>query len=67
MSKENLYDILQVSKDASETEIKKAYRKLAIKHHPDKGGDEETFKKISEAYGILSDKDKKRKKGVCLK
>lgn len=60
MSKENLYDILQVSKDASETEIKKAYRKLAIKHHPDKGGDEETFKKISEAYGILSDKDKRK-------
>ena len=60
MSKENLYDVLGVSKEASETDIKKAYRKLAIKHHPDKGGDEETFKKISEAYGILSDKDKKR-------
>lgn len=60
MSKENLYDVLGVSKDASETDIKKAYRKLAIKHHPDKGGDEETFKKISEAYGILSDKDKRK-------
>ena len=60
MSKENLYDVLGVSKEASETDIKKAYRKLAIKHHPDKGGDEETFKKISEASGILSDKAKKR-------
>jgi DnaJ-class molecular chaperone len=60
MSKENLYDTLGVSKNASEAEIKKAYRKLAIKHHPDKGGDEETFKKISEAYSVLSDKDKKK-------
>lgn len=60
MSKENLYQVLGVSKEATETEIKKAYRKLAIKHHPDKGGDEETFKKISEAYSVLSDKDKRK-------
>ena len=56
----NLYEILGIEKDASETDIKKAYRKLAIKHHPDKGGDEETFKKISHAYGILSDSEKRK-------
>ena len=58
---ENLYDVLGVPKDVSETDLKKAYKKLAIKHHPDKGGNEETFKKISEAYSILSDSDKRKK------
>jgi molecular chaperone DnaJ len=57
---ENLYDILGISKTASSEEVKKAYKKLAVKHHPDKGGDEEIFKKISNAYSVLSD-DKKRK------
>lgn len=57
---EDYYDILGVSKDASQEEIKKAYRKLAHKHHPDKGGDEEKFKKINKAYQVLSD-EKKRK------
>ncbi len=57
---EDYYKILGVSKDASKEEIKKAYRKLAHKHHPDKGGDEKTFKKISEAYHVLSN-DQKRK------
>lgn len=56
---EDYYKILEVSRDASKEEIKKAYRKLAHKHHPDKGGDEEKFKKISEAYSVLSN-DKKR-------
>lgn len=56
---ENLYDILGVQKSASLDEIKKAYKKLAITHHPDKGGDEETFKKISNAYSILSDEQKR--------
>ena len=46
---ENLYDILGVSKSASSDELKRAYKKLAIQHHPDKGGDEEIFKKISNA------------------
>ena len=53
------YQILGVSKDSSQEDIKKAYRKLAHKYHPDKGGDERKFKEINEAYQILSDKDKK--------
>src|SRR3989344_4913306 len=54
------YDILGVSKGASDEEIKKAYRKLAHKHHPDKGGgDEKKFKELSEAYQVLSNKQKR--------
>jgi len=56
----NYYDTLGVSKGASDDEIKKAYRKLAHKHHPDKsGGDEAKFKEINEAYQVLSDKSKR--------
>ena len=61
--KEDFYDILGVSKSATENEIKKAYRKKAIQYHPDKNpGDksaEENFKKAAEAYEVLSDPDKK--------
>ena len=57
----NYYKILGIRNDADEKTIKKAYHGLAIKYHPDKGGDMEKFKKISEAYEILSDKDKKYK------
>jgi len=53
------YQILGLSRDASSDDIKKAYRKLAHKYHPDKGGDESKFKEINEAYQILSDTDKK--------
>lgn len=53
------YATLGVGRNASDDEIKKAYRKLAMKHHPDRGGDEATFKKISEAYDVLSDPKKK--------
>ena len=53
------YQVLGVSKNASEQEIKKAYRRLAHKYHPDKGGDEKRFKEINEAYQILSDETKK--------
>jgi len=56
-----LYDTLGVAKDADEKEIRKAYRKLAVKHHPDKGGDEKLFKEISAAYEILSDKESREK------
>ena len=54
------YKTLGVARDASADEIKKAFRKLARKHHPDAGGDEAKFKEINEAYEVLSD-DKKRK------
>lgn len=62
MSK-NLYDILGVSKNASQSEIKSSYRKLALKHHPDRNPNdptaEERFKEVTEAYGILSDEAKR--------
>merc|ERR1719161_1605203 len=53
------YKLLEVEKSATEPEIKKAYRKLAIKHHPDKGGDPEKFKEITRAYEVLSDSEKR--------
>ncbi|HEX8591217.1 MAG TPA: molecular chaperone DnaJ [Candidatus Paceibacterota bacterium] len=56
----NYYDILGVDRKASKDEVKKAFRKLAQQHHPDKGGSEDTFKEITEAYSVLSD-DKKRR------
>lgn len=58
--KEDLYEVLGVGKKATAPELKKAYKKLAMKHHPDKGGNEEEFKKVSEAYSILSDDDKRK-------
>ncbi len=61
MKSDNFYDILWVSKTATKDEIKKAYRKKAMEHHPDRWWDQEHFKKINEAYDVLSD-DSKRKK-----
>ncbi|OIP96478.1 molecular chaperone DnaJ [Candidatus Wirthbacteria bacterium CG2_30_54_11] len=59
-NKRDYYDVLGLSKTASQTEIKKAFRQLAIKHHPDKdGGDEAKFKEINEAYEVLSDPKKR--------
>lgn len=55
----NYYDILGIKKDASPEDIKRAYRRLAHEHHPDKGGNTERFKEINEAYQILSDPRKK--------
>jgi len=63
MSKKDYYEILEVARTANETEIKAAYRKLAVKHHPDKNpGDhtaEEKFKEAAEAYSVLSDAQKR--------
>ncbi len=63
MAKRDYYDVLGVNKGAKPEEIKSAYRKLAVKYHPDKNSGnksaEEKFKEASEAYGILSDKNKK--------
>lgn len=56
----NLYEVLGVQNSASQDEIKKVYRKLAVQHHPDKGGDSEKFKNITEAYNTLSDNNKRR-------
>ncbi|NOI65728.1 DnaJ C-terminal domain-containing protein [Vibrio sp. 99-8-1] len=64
MSKRDFYSVLGVSKDASEKEIKKAYKKLAMKYHPDKNpGDataEANFKEVKEAYEVLTDAEKRR-------
>jgi DnaJ-class molecular chaperone len=61
MSAYQLYSDLGLSKTATEQDIKKQYRTLARQHHPDKGGDGEKFKKISHAYEILSNSEKKKK------
>jgi len=54
------YDLLGVDKNATDSEIKKAYRKLAMKHHPDKGGDPDKFKEMTAAHTVLSDPDKRK-------
>ena len=54
-----LYELLNCPKDATSNEIKKAYRKIAMKAHPDKGGDPEKFKEINGAYEVLSNEDKR--------
>lgn len=55
-----LYELLNVAKNSTEEEIKKAYKKAALEHHPDRGGDSDKFKEISNAYSILSDPQKRQ-------
>ena len=68
MSKRDYYEVLEVSKSASAEEIKKAYRKMALKYHPDKNpGDtvaEEKFKEAAEAYEVLSDGNKRAREAA---
>lgn len=64
MSQRDYYDVLGVSRDAGDAEIKSAYRKLALKYHPDRNKEEgaaEAFKEAAEAYAVLSDADKRRR------
>ena len=56
----DFYKILDIDKKASQEDIRKAFRKKAVEHHPDKGGDEKKFHKINEAYNTLNDTDKRR-------
>jgi molecular chaperone DnaJ len=60
MSKRDYYDVLGVAKDASQDEIKKAFRKKAVELHPDRGGDEAKFKEANEAYEVLKDEQKRQ-------
>ena len=55
-----IYKVLGIDRGADDRTLKKAYRSLALQHHPDKGGSEEKFAEISQAYDVLSDKDKRR-------
>lgn len=61
MAKRDYYEVLGVSKDASADEVKKAFRRAAVEHHPDRGGDEIKFKEINEAYEVLKDADKRKR------
>ena len=60
-TKRDYYETLGVGKDASADEIKKAFRRAAVEHHPDRGGDESKFKEINEAYEVLKDTDKRKR------
>lgn len=68
MAKRDYYEVLGVERGTSETDLKKAYRRLAMKHHPDRNPDdkasEEKFKEANEAYEVLSDSSKDRKSVV---
>lgn len=61
MAKRDYYEVLGVKKDASADELKKAFRRAAIEHHPDRGGDEAKFKEINEAYEVLKDPSKRQR------
>lgn len=67
MESPSYYQLLGVTQSATQKEIKKAYRKAAIKHHPDKGGSKENFQRIHEAYEVLSSPEKRQEydQGLC--
>jgi len=56
----NYYDVLNIPPGSSQEDIKKAYKKLAMKYHPDRGGNEDKFKEVTEAYEVLSGKRRPR-------
>lgn len=60
-TKRDYYEVLGVGKDASADEIKKAFRRSAVEHHPDRGGDETKFKELNEAYEVLKDGEKRKR------
>ncbi|HUD10744.1 MAG TPA: DnaJ domain-containing protein, partial [Candidatus Saccharimonadales bacterium] len=60
-NKRDYYEVLGVDKNASPDEIKKSFRRLAVEHHPDRGGQEEKFKEINEAYEVLKDESKRKR------
>jgi molecular chaperone DnaJ len=61
MAKRDYYEVLGVDKSASPDEIKKAFRRAAVQHHPDRGGDEEKFKEVNEAYEVLKEPSKRQR------
>src|SRR5665213_3024301 len=60
-TKRDYYEVLGVNKDASADEVKKAFRRQAVEHHPDRGGDEAKFKELNEAYEVLKDEAKRKR------
>src|SRR3972149_7842000 len=61
MAKRGYYEVVGVGKSPSPDELKKAYRRLAVQHHPDRGGDEAAFKEVNEAYEVLKDSSKRQR------
>lgn len=63
---DNLYNILGILPSATATQIKDAYKKQSMQYHPDKGGDESMFKKISDAYEVLKSPEKRKRYDILI-